>query len=73
MKLEKIYKKLDKKFNRYYNRSYCFNGNINQFTFDPYLELKNNKHQGIIVKLISNKEDLIKFIEDLKEELKLME
>jgi len=73
MKLEKLYKKLDKKFDKYYNRSCRFNGSINTFTFDPYLGLTNDKHQEIIVKLISNKEDLIKFIEDLKKNLEFIE
>ena len=71
MKLEKLYKKLEKKFNRYYKLSFHFNGNINTFTFSPYLGLKTNDHQEIIVKLISNKEDLEKYIGDLERKLEL--
>jgi len=66
MKLKKLYKKLEKKFDKYYKRSFRFNGSIREFTFDPYLGLKNDVHQEIIVKLISNKEDLRKFIKDME-------
>ena len=69
MKLDKLYKKLRKKFNRYYNWSYRFNGEIQRFTWDPYLGLNNKNHQQIIVKLISNKEELRNFIETLKNKL----
>lgn len=71
MKLERLYKKLEKKFSRYFKLSCYFNGKINKFTFSPYLGLGNTKQQEIIVKLISNEEDLRKFIDDLKKKLDL--
>ncbi|KKN58979.1 hypothetical protein LCGC14_0546540 [marine sediment metagenome] len=69
MKLERLYKKLGKKFNRYFNWACHFNGEIQRFTWDPYLGLKNKNRQEIIVKLISNKEDLKTFINTLKNKL----
>ena len=56
MKLEKLYKKIGKKFSRIYNLSFRFNGNMTTFTFDPYLELTDKEGNKIKVKLIQKKE-----------------
>lgn len=56
MKLEKLYKKIGKKFSRIYNLSFHFNGNITGFTFDPYYGLEDKTGKKIIVKLKIKKE-----------------